>query len=225
MIFFPDWHEILPCLELPWHCDDLTSGAPLNLRNIKYAWWSNHVPHAGVLSSSHLWLVITCTCSSLTTFFYLTWFVCHNLFSDFFSPMLFFCLSYLPCLQSTWILILVSWMGPGLSVVFKNADLWRCHNSSMSWVSTLPPSLTFSFSCICDDKHYSCLTHTQLCYFFYLKMMVFLQTMYFVSAFPLLNCLCCNKDHVSCIWFCIMRGGFFFSLRLFISVPFFAELW
>lgn len=171
MIFFSDWHE-LPCLGL--HCGDLTSGAVLNQRNIKSAWWSNRVPRARVLSNRHLWLLTTCTHYSLTaflcscsSFFFIT---SHDLsaiiYSDFFSPMQVFCLSYLPCLQSTWILILVSCMGLRLRVVFKNADLRRCHNSSMSWVSTLPPSLTFSFSCICDDKHYSCLTHTQLCYLF-----------------------------------------------------------
>lgn len=50
------------------------------------------------------------------------------------------------CLQSVWILILVSQFCPGLRAVFWNADLWRCHHSSMSWVSALPPSLALLFT-------------------------------------------------------------------------------
>lgn len=43
------------------------------------------------------------------------------------------------CLQSRWILILVLQICLGLGAVFWNADLWRCHHSSMSWVSALAP--------------------------------------------------------------------------------------
>lgn len=58
-----------------------TSADALNSRNVKYAWLANHVLCAGVLWSSHLWLL---TCTFLLPFFTLTWSVCHNLFSDFF---------------------------------------------------------------------------------------------------------------------------------------------
>lgn len=56
------------------------------------------------------------------------------------------CLSYSVRLQSMWILILVSQFCQGLRAVFWNADLWRCHHSSMSWVSALPPSLALPFT-------------------------------------------------------------------------------
>ena len=159
------------CLQL---CGDLSSGAALNVRNIKYAGdpttflvlqccqiASCELHNVHMFFSDHTYFPF---------FFNLTWSVCYNVSLFIFSPpMQVFCLSFLPCLQYLRILILVFLIGPGLRVVFKNADLWRCHNSSMSWVSTLPPSLSFSFSCICDDKHYSCLTHTQLCYLFLAK--------------------------------------------------------
>lgn len=49
------------------------------------------------------------------------------------------------CVLSVWILILVSQFCLGLRAVSWNADLWRCHHSSMSLVSALPPSLILLF--------------------------------------------------------------------------------
>lgn len=59
--------------------------------------------------------------------------------SFFSAPTLILCLSYSVRLYSTWILILVPGICLGLGAVFWNADLWRCHHSSMSWVSTSAP--------------------------------------------------------------------------------------
>lgn len=52
---------------------------------------------------------------------------------------LFFAFSYSVFLYSRWILILVLQTCLGLEAVFWNADLWRCHHCSMSWVSALAP--------------------------------------------------------------------------------------